>query len=327
MRSAAQRTAGCRVPLALNEARAFGCPGDSTGRKRMIRIGANPICWSNDDMIEIGGNISLEQCLTEAREIGLEGMEKGNKFPSTAPELKSKLAEFGLVFISGWYSTFLLERDADAEFAAAQADLKLRKDAGAEVIICCECTRTVHGTKSAPLSTRPVLSDREWAVFLPRMTRFAELVKKFGLQLVYHHHMGTVVQTPADVDRFMAGTGPAVKLLLDTGHITWAGGDAVRVAKTYADRIGHIHVKDVRPAVAAKALAEDWSFLDSVLEGVYTVPGDGSINFVGVFKAVPKYSGWIVIEAEQDPVKANPKKYVTMGYKNLKRFLKEAGLH
>ena len=292
----------------------------------MIRIGANPICWSNDDMIEIGGNISLEQCLSEAREIGLEGMEKGNKFPTTAPALKAKLAEFGMVFISGWYSTFLLERDAEAEFAAAEAELKLRRDAGAEVLVTCECTRTVHGDKSAPLSKRPVLTDAEWALFLPRMTRFAELVKRFGLQLVYHHHMGTVVQTPAEVDRFMAGVGPAVKLLLDTGHITWAGGDAVRVAKTYADRIGHIHTKDVRPAVAAKALAEDWSFLDSVLAGVYTVPGDGSIDFAGVFRALRNYSGWIVIEAEQDPEKANPKKYVTMGYKNLKRFLREAGL-
>jgi myo-inosose-2 dehydratase len=292
----------------------------------MIRIGANPICWSNDDMIEIGGNISLEQCLAEAREIGLEGMEKGNKFPTTAPALRAKLAEYGLAFISGWYSTYLLERDADAEFAAAQADLKLRKDAGAEVVIVCECTRTVHGVKSAPLSTRPVLNDAEWSVFLPRMNRFAELVKAFGLQLVYHHHMGTVVQTPAEVDRFMAGAGPAVKLLLDTGHITWAGGDAVRVAKTYAGRIGHIHAKDVRPAVAARALAEDWSFLDSVLEGVYTVPGDGCIDFVGVFKAVPNYSGWVVIEAEQDPAKANPKRYVTLGYNSLTRFLKEAGL-
>jgi len=292
----------------------------------MIRIGANPICWSNDDLPEIGGDIPLEQCLSEAHEIGLEGMEKGNKFPTAAPALKAKLAEFGLVFISGWYSTFLLERDADAEFAAAQADLKLRKEAGAEVLIVCECARTIHGAKSTPLSKRSVLTDAEWAVFLPRMTRFAELVKDFGLQLVYHHHMGTVVQTAAEVDRFMAGAGAAVKLLLDTGHITWAGGDAVRVAKTYADRIGHIHTKDVRPAVAARALAKDWSFLDSVLEGVYTVPGDGSIDFVGVFKAVPNYSGWVVIEAEQDPKKANPKKYVMLGYNNLRRFLKEAGL-
>ena len=230
------------------------------------------------------------------------------------------------MFISGWYSTFLLERDAEAEFAAAQADLKLRKDAGAQVLIVCECTRTVHGTKSAPLSTRPVMTDAEWAIFLPRMTRFAELVKQFGLQVVYHHHMGTVVQTPAEVDRFMAGAGAAVKLLLDTGHITWAGGDAVRVAKAYANRIGHIHAKDVRPAVAAKALAEDWSFLNSVLAGVYTVPGDGSSTSSASSRRVPNYSGWVVIEAEQDPEKANPKRYVTMGYKNLRRFLKEAGL-
>lgn len=223
----------------------------------MIRIGANPICWSNDDMVEIGGDISLEQCLSDARDIGLEGMEKGNKFPNTAPELKAKLAEYGLAFISGWYSTFLTERDADAEFAAGRAELELRKNAGAEVLVACECTRTVHGTKSAPLSTRPIMTEAEWGIFLPRMTKFAELVKDFGLQVVYHHHMGTVVQTPEDVDRFMAGSGPAVKLLLDTGHITWAGGDAVRLAKTYAGRIGHVHAKDVRKEVAAKALAED----------------------------------------------------------------------
>ncbi len=170
------------------------------------------------------------------------------------------------------------------------------------------------------------MTDEEWGVFLPRMTKFAELVKDFGLELVYHHHMGTVVQTPEDVDRFMAGSGQAVKLLLDTGHITWAGGDAVRLAKSYAGRIGHVHAKDVRKEVAAKALAEDWSFLDSVLEGVYTVPGDGFIDFAGVFRALPDYSGWVVIEAEQDPKKANPKTYVTLGYKNLKRFLEEGGL-
>lgn len=292
----------------------------------MIRIGANPICWTNDDMVELGDSISLEQCLTEARDIGLEGLEKGHKMPDTAPELQAKLAEYGLVFISGWFSTFLLERDAEAEFEAGLEGLRMRKDAGAKVLVTCECTRTVHGTRSAPLSTRPVMTEAEWAIFLPRMTRFAELVRDFGLQLVYHHHMGTVVQTEAEVDRFMAGTGEAVKLLLDTGHITWAGGDPVRVARKYAGRIGHIHTKDVRPAVAAKAHAGNWSFLDSVLEGVYTVPGDGQVDYVSLFKALPDYSGWVVIEAEQDPEKANPKTYVTMGYNNLKRFLSEAGL-
>ena len=292
----------------------------------MIRIGANPICWTNDDMVELGDNISLEQCLSEARDIGLAGLEKGHKMPDTAPELKARLAEYGLAFISGWFSTFLLQRDAEAEFEAGLEGLRMRKDAGAKLLVTCECTRTVHGTRSAPLSTRPVMTEAEWAIFLPRMTRFAELVRDFGLQLVYHHHMGTVVQTEAEVDRLMAGTGEAVKLLLDTGHITWAGGDPVRVARKHADRIGHIHTKDVRPAVAARAQAGNWSFLDSVLEGVYTVPGDGQVDYVNLFKAVPNYSGWVVIEAEQDPEKANPKTYVTMGYNNLKRFLSEAGL-
>lgn len=292
----------------------------------MIRIGANPICWSNDDMIEIGGDIPLETCLSEAAEIGIEGMELGNKFPKTAPELKRKLADFGLVFVSGWYSTFLIERDADAEFAAAEEAIALRKGAGAEVLIVCECTRTVHGVKSAPLSGRPVMTDAEWAVFLPRMTRFAERVKEAGLQLVYHHHMGTVIQTEAEIDRFMAGTGPAVKLLLDTGHATWGGADPVRLARTYRERIGHFHAKDVRMDVKAKSEAGDWSFLDSVLEGVYTQPGDGTVDYVSVFREIPDYSGWVVIEAEQDPKKAPPKEYVTMGYRNLTRFLREAGL-
>lgn len=292
----------------------------------MIRIGANPICWSNDDMPEIGGDIPLERCLAEAAEIGIEGMELGNKFPKTAAALKAELAAFGLVFVSGWYSTFLLERDAEAELEAAREAIALRRGAGAEVLIACECTRTVHGTKSAPLSRRPVMTEAEWALFLPRMTRFAELVEAEGLRLVYHHHMGTVVQTGPEIDRFMAGTGPAVRLLLDTGHATWAGADPVDLARRWRDRIGHIHAKDVRLDVARRAAEGDWSFLDSVLEGVYTVPGDGTVDYVSVFRAVPDYAGWVVIEAEQDPVKADPKRYVAMGYRNLVRFLDEAGL-
>jgi myo-inosose-2 dehydratase len=253
-------------------------------------------------------------------------MEKGHKMPADGPKLKALLANYGMAFVSGWYATFPLWRDADSEFAAVQDELKWRKEAGGEVLVVCECTRTVHGTRSAPLIDRPVLTDAEWAVFLPRMTRFAELVKGYGLQVVYHHHMGTVVQTPEEVDRCMAGTGPAVKLLLDTGHMTWGGGDAVAMAKKYADRIGHVHARDVRAPIARKALAEGWSFLDAVLEGVYTVPGDGSIDFVGVFKALPNYSGWVVLEAEQNPEKANPKTHIAMGVANLKRYLAEAGL-
>jgi sugar phosphate isomerase/epimerase len=171
-----------------------------------------------------------------------------------------------------------------------------------------------------------VLTEAEWAVFLPRLTRFAELLAAEGLRIAYHHHMGTVVQTGAEIDRVMAGTGPAFTLLLDTGHATWGGADPADLARRYRDRIVHVHVKDVRPDVARKAKDGDWSFLTSVLAGVYTVPGDGSVDYVSVFRELPDYSGWVVIEAEQDPVKAHPATYVKMGYENLVRFLREADL-
>ncbi|GGE16026.1 myo-inosose-2 dehydratase [Aureimonas endophytica] len=292
----------------------------------MIRIGANPICWSNDDKQDIGGHISLEQCLSEASAIGIEGMELGHKFPKNGAALKAKLGEYGMAFVGGWYSTFLLDRDAEAEFEAARAHIDLVKGAGTDIFIVCECTRTVHGNESVPLRARPVLTEAEWEVFLPRLTRFAELLAGEGLKIAYHHHMGTVVQTGPEIDRLMAGTGPAFTLLLDTGHATWGGADPADLARRYRDRIVHVHVKDVRADVARQAEREDWSFLTSVLAGVYTVPGDGSIDYVSVLKELPAYSGWIVIEAEQDPEKAHPATYVKMGFENLTRFIAEAGL-
>jgi len=292
----------------------------------MIRIGANPICWSNDDKQDIGGDITLEQCLSEAKAIGIEGMELGHKFPKEPAALKAKLAAYDMTFVGGWYSTFLLERDASAEFEAARDHIAMVKGAGTDIFIVCECTRTVHGDEAAPLGARPVLSDAEWDVFLPRLTRFAELLAAEGLRIAYHHHMGTVVQTGSEIDRMMAGTGPAFTLLLDTGHATWGGADPADLARRYRDRIVHVHVKDVRPEIARQAQAEDWSFLTAVLAGVYTVPGDGSVDYVSVFRELPRYSGWVVIEAEQDPVKAHPATYVKIGYDNLGRFLAEAGL-
>jgi len=292
----------------------------------MIRIGANPICWSNDDKQEIGGDISLEQCLAEASAIGIEGMELGNKFPREPAALKAKLAEYGMAFVGGWYSTFLLERDAEAEMEAAREHIALVKGAGTDIFIVCECTRTVHGDEAAPLASRPVMSEDEWARFLPRLTRFAELLAAEGLRIAYHHHMGTVIQTGAEIDRMMVGTGPAFTLLLDTGHATWGGADPADLARRYRERIVHVHVKDVRPAVARQSEAEGWSFLTSVLAGVYTVPGDGSIDYAAVLRQLPDYRGWIVIEAEQDPEKAHPATYVKMGYRHLVRVLAETGL-
>jgi inosose dehydratase len=293
----------------------------------MIRIGANPIGWSNDDMLEIGGNIPLEQCLSEARAAGFVGMELGNKFPRESAKLKPILEKFGHALVSGWYSTELLVRDVEAELRAANAHAVLLKEMGCGVLIAAETSNAIHGAKSTPLSARPILAKDEWNGFGKRMTGFAEAVKKdYGLQLVYHHHMGTVVQSEAEIDRFMEVTGEAVHLLLDTGHATWGGGDPARIVRHYRHRISHVHCKDIRGEVMWLSNRQDWSFLDSVLAGVYTVPGDGMIDYARVLKELRGYSGWIVVEAEQDPAQADPARYASMGHQNLSRFIKEAGL-
>lgn len=291
-----------------------------------IRIGANPICWANDDMPELGGETSLETILSEAKQVGFEGMELGKKFPRTPEALTAALAPYGLACISGWYSAKLLVRDAEAEFAAMQKHLALLKSQGCEVMVLCETSNTVQGEIETPLSRRPKLVGDGWTTFGARMTRLGDLMRAQGMRLVYHHHMGSVVQAPEDIDALMAHTGPSVELLLDTGHAVWGGDDPARLATRYRDRIGHVHTKDIRPDVRAQSEAEDWSFLNSVLNGIYTVPGDGTIDFVSIFRALPGYAGWVVLEAEQDPAKANPLQYATLGYANLRRYLRDGGL-
>ncbi len=292
-----------------------------------IRIGANPICWSNDDLPRIGGWISLEQCLSEARAFGIAGMELGHKFPRQPELLGPILRSYGLALVSGWYSTFLSERSATEEFRAARAHRHLLKSLGAKVLIAAECAGTVHGDIKAPLSTRPTLDRAGWTRFCKNLSAFARMVRdEDGLALVYHHHMGTVIQNGGEIDRLMDGTDDTVKLLLDTGHATWAGDSPLRLARAYRTRIKHVHCKDIRLEIKAKAETKDWSFLRAVLAGVYTVPGDGAVDFVSIFKALKDYSGWVVLEAEQDIKIAPPEKYVPLGIRNMKRFLRLAGL-
>ncbi|MCA0422016.1 MAG: myo-inosose-2 dehydratase [Proteobacteria bacterium] len=296
-----------------------------------IRIGANPIGWSNDDMLEIGGETPLETCLAEAREAGFVGMELGNKFPREAGALKAALAPFGMACIGGWHSVELLKRDAKEEFRLAKAHRDLLRAMGTSVFIVAETSNAIHGDRSKPLSQRPTMAAGDWAAYGARMTDFAAMLADEGLILCYHHHMGTIVETREDIARFMDACGKPVNLLLDTGHATWGGSDPAELARSYRPRITHVHCKDVRPAVIAEAKAGNWSFLDSILGkgdalGTYTVPGDGAVDYVAVFKELPGYSGWVVVEAEQDPKKANPLAYAKKGVANLKRFLAEAGL-
>jgi len=286
-----------------------------------IRIGTNPIAWSNDDLPELGGATPLETCLSEARSAGYVGIELGNKFPRNVSLLQPILAAHDLALVSGWYSGELITRDADAEIRAMRPHLDLLKAMGCKVLIFAETTGTVHGSQNVPLSRRPVMADAEWAPWAARLTKLAEAVAAEGLDLVVHHHMGTRIQTETEIDRMMALTGPAVKLLLDTGHATWGGANPVALARRHRARIAHVHAKDVRPDVMQAANAGDWSFLNAVIAGVYTVPGDGMVDFPAVFRELPNYDGWVVVEAEQDPAKANPLEYAKLGYATVKAAL------
>jgi myo-inosose-2 dehydratase len=288
-----------------------------------VRIGANPIIWSNDDLRELGAETSLETCLSQARRIGFQGMELGHKFPREPAQLTAVLGRYGLECVSGWYSAQLLVRDARTELGFLRAHLDLLKALGSSVLVFAEVTGAIHGDVRRPLTKRPRLSAGEWREFGRRLTELGRMTAEEGVQLAYHHHMGTVVQSEEDIDALMDACGPEVGLLLDTGHATFAGSDPVRLAKRYASRIRHFHAKDVRAAVREKAYSSNWSFLQSVLEGVFTVPGDGSIDFASVFRALRSYSGWIILEAEQDPKRADPVTYASLGYSNLRRLVAE----
>ncbi|MFC0569381.1 TIM barrel protein [Gluconobacter japonicus] len=252
-------------------------------------------------------------------------MELGNKFPRVGSNLKAALSPYGLELVSGWYSTDLLIRSAEEEIERMQSHLQLLKALGATVFIAAETSNAIHSDVSIPLSRRPVLSDREWPEFARRMTLMADAVTAEGLDFVYHHHMGTVVQSRQDIDTLMSLTGPSVKLLLDTGHALWGGSDLADLAKVYRDRIGHVHVKDLRAINRAKADAEDWSFLQAIVGDVFTVPGDGCIDYAKVFAEIPDYSGWVVIEAEQYSKDVSPLTYVRMGRNHLVNILSQTG--
>ena len=292
----------------------------------MVRLGTNPIAWSNDDLRELGGATPLETCLREARKAGFEGIEMGHKFPREAAALRQALAPSGLALVSGWYSAELLRRDVAAERIAMRPHLELLQALGCRVLIVAETSNAIHGNRAVPLSRRPVLPAEDWPEFGRRLTELGKVVADAGLDLVYHHHMGTVVQSEEEIDRLMDGTAPALRLLLDTGHALFGGADPVVLARRWCERIGHVHCKDVRPDVPHEARQRDLSFLDAVIVGVFTVPGDGIVDFPAVLRELPDYDRWLVVEAEQDPAKANPLHYARLGHNNLRRYAEEAGL-
>lgn len=285
-----------------------------------IRLGINPIGWSNDDLRELGGRISLETCLAEARWAGFAGIELGHKFPRDPGELAEILKRFDLALVSGWYSTNLLLHDVTGELEAVRHHAELLLALGCDVIILAETSNAIHGDRSIPLSRSPRLEPAEMRVLAKRLTELSKRLAHMGLRTAYHHHVGTVVETPEEIDALMAAAGIELGLLLDTGHCQFAGGDPAELARIHGDRVAHVHCKDIRETILERVRATDSSFLDAVVDGVFTVPGDGCVDYGGVFRALADqaYNGWLVVEAEQDPEKAPPAVYAKLGFRNLR---------
>ena len=289
-----------------------------------VRIGVNPLSWMNDDLPSLGGETALETALSEGKEIGYEGFELGNKFPKDGPALKAKLDAFGLACVSGWYSGFLAEDTLAAEIDRCAPHLRKLQYNGVKVLVYGECAGTIQGQIDTPLSKRPrFANDAAWQAYGQRLNAFgAHLQATYDITLAYHHHMGAYVESPEDVDHLMAVTEPAtVGLLYDTGHAYFGGAtDPVALLRKHAARVIHVHCKDVRAKVIVQARNDGWSFLNGVINGTFTVPGDGVIDYDAVLSTLHAagYQGWLVVEAEQDPAIAPSYRYAKKGYETLR---------
>jgi len=292
-----------------------------------LKFGMSPISWTNDDLPELGGDTSLETCLRETRLAGFTGTETGGKFPKDKANLGKVLKEHDLQLVSGWYSGQLLDISAEQEIANMQPQLELFRDLGAAVLVYGETWKTVQNVRNAPLCNKPILADDKFVAYGERLTKVAQYCASEGVPLSSHHHMGTGVETEHELDLVMQNTGDAVGLLVDTGHLVFAGGDLLGVVDRYGHRINHVHTKDIRQHIMASVDPSQDSFLDCVLRGIFTVPGDGMIDYGSFLQALAdkNYEGWVIVEAEQDPAKANPYEYACMGYKALQQAALAAG--
>ena len=293
-----------------------------------VKLGVAPIAWSNDDMPELGGETTLDQCLQEASQAGYIGIESGGKFPKNSSELIPKLNKYNLHLCSGWYGANLRKNSVDEEKKLIQEQLKLFQDCKSPCIVFAEVSGSIQGDPNRKLSTRPQMSADEWKSFCKKISEMGKFLEDQGMPLAYHHHMGTVIETQEDTERLMDNTIDSVKLTLDTGHMLFAKGDSKKIFENYSSRLRHIHCKDIRKDVLDKSLKEDLSFRGAFLEGAFTVPGDGCIDYKPLFDILKKnnYSGWLVVEAEQDPKKANPLEYAIKGYKYLTETLKKSNI-
>jgi len=294
-----------------------------------IKLGIAPIAWSNDDMPELGGETTLEQCLSEASKAGFTGIESGGKFPKNSKELIPKLEKENLQLCSGWYGAKLLKNTPKEEFRLMREQMDLFKDCKSPCMVFAEVTNSVQSDPKTPLSKKPKLSEDEWKLLISRINEISKMMLDENMPLAYHHHMGTVIETEDETRRLIESTSDSVKLLIDTGHMLFAGGNSIKLTEDFMERIIHVHCKDIRKNVLEKSLKNDSTFRQAFLDGAFTVPGDGCIDYKPFLTVLKNrnYEGWLVVEAEQDPAKANPFEYAKIGYNYLSKTAKECGFN
>lgn len=295
-----------------------------------VKIGISPIAWQNDDLPDLTAAYTMDQALREAREIGYTGVERGRRMPHDTAGLRDYLRTYDIALCGGWCSGNLMADDVATEIGNVAQQVAQFVALGAPCLVYAECSNTVQGDIGTPVANRPKLTRDEIAGYGAKLTELARWMSDQGMVLAYHHHMGSMIEDGEDIDWLMEATGPEVTLLYDTGHLRFGGADVMGVLDRWGDRISHVHFKDVRADVTARMRAEDRSFLDAVIAGAFTVPGDpeGSIDFQAVadrLKAM-EYEGWIVVEAEQDPVRADPKACSKMGHDHIVDICARSGL-
>jgi inosose dehydratase len=289
-----------------------------------IKIGINPISWSNDDLPELGGETPLSTALSEGARIGFRGFELNGKFPKDSAGVGRVLAGHRLELVSGWYSGRLATRSVEEEIAAIESHVRMMADNGAETLVYGEVAGSIQG-KRIPLKERPRFqSDAAWEDYSEKLNRLARYSASQGIKLGYHHHMGAYVESPADIDRLMSLTSSEVGLLFDSGHCYMGGGDPLTVLNKHIGRVCHVHFKDVRRCVVELARNGQWSFPDCIVNGTFTVPGDGDLDFRAMLEVLVRhgYQGWLVVEAEQDPAVAPSYAYARKGFDTVQQLLR-----
>jgi len=291
------------------------------------RLGIAPIAWWNDDLPELSDDVSLEECLAQARSAGFTGMETGRRFPMDAEILMPILRKQGMRVCGGWFSGQLLDGDLETEKERIAQQMQLFKAVGAPCIVYGETAGSIQGNRRAPLATKRRLTEDEVKAYGRKLTAFAEWCAGEGMPISYHHHMAAPIETEAELDLLMKHSGEALPLLFDAGHMAFAGGDVLRVIDRHHARISHVHTKDIRQDVVDALDRSRESFLDAVIKGAFTVPGDGSLDFEAIVRRLAShgYEGWFVVEAEQDPIKNPPLRMAMTGHKELLRVMAAAG--